>query len=102
MRLTPEEEAIDLIDSFYTNELDQYKAFGKNNYKFAVQSALLCVDKILNVIPKKRDWKESTILYMVSLGEDPDDYELPESDELKHYSNVKSILIEKLSQIKLI
>ena len=53
MKLTPEEEAIDLIDSFYTNELDQYKAFGKNNYKFAVQSALLCVNKILNEYPSQ-------------------------------------------------
>lgn len=99
MKFTPEEEAIDLIDSFYVNELDQYKAFGKNNYKFAVQSALLCVNKILNVIPKTREWKDSTVLYMLSLGEDPNEYELPESDEIKHYTNVKSILMKKLSQI---
>ena len=99
MKFTPEEEAIDLIDSFYVNELDQYKAFGKHNYKFAVQSALFCVNKILNVIPKTREWKDSTVLYMLSLCEDPNEYELPESDEIKHYTNVKSILIEKLSQI---
>ena len=99
MKLTPEEEAVDLINSFYTDKLDQYKTFGRHDYKFAVQSALFCVDKILNVIPKNREWKDSTILYMLSLGEDPNDYELPESDELKHYTTVNSILIEKLSKI---
>ena len=53
MKFTPEEEADDLVNSFYTDKLDQYKTFGRHDYKFAVQSALLCVNKILNEYPSQ-------------------------------------------------
>ena len=48
MKLTYKEQAEELIQDFYTNKLDQYNTFGKYNYNFAVDCAILTVTKIIN------------------------------------------------------
>lgn len=47
MKLTYKEQAEELIQDFYSNKLDQYNTFGKYNYSFAVDCAILTVTKII-------------------------------------------------------
>lgn len=52
MKLTYKEQAEELIQDFYTNKLDQYDTFGKYNYAFAVDCAILTVTKIISSLRK--------------------------------------------------
>ena len=52
MKLTYKEQAEQLIQDFYTNKLDQYDTFGKYNYSFAVDCAILTVTKIISSLRK--------------------------------------------------
>ena len=52
MKLTYKEQAEELIQDFYTNKLDQYDTFGKYNYSFAVDCAILTVTKIISSLRK--------------------------------------------------
>ena len=52
MKLTYKEQAEELIQDFYTNKLDQYNTFGKYDYNFAVDCAILTVTKIISSLKK--------------------------------------------------
>jgi len=52
MKLTYKEQAEQLIQDFYTNKLDQYNTFGKYDYNFAVNCAILTVTKIISSLRK--------------------------------------------------
>ena len=52
MELTPKEKAKELIQDFYTNKLDQYNTFGKYDYNFAVNCAIITVTKIISSLRK--------------------------------------------------
>ena len=52
MKLTYKEQAEQLIQDFYTNKLDQYNTFGKYDYNFAVDCAILTVTKIISSLRK--------------------------------------------------
>ena len=52
MKLTYKEQAEQLIQDFYTNKLDQYNTFGKYDYNFAVDCAILAVTKIISSLRK--------------------------------------------------
>ena len=52
MKLTYKEQAEELIQDFYTNKLDQYNTFGKYDYNFAVDCAILTVTKIISSLRK--------------------------------------------------
>ena len=52
MKLTYKEQAEELIQDFYTNKLDQYDTFGKYDYNFAVNCAILTVTKIISSLRK--------------------------------------------------
>lgn len=52
MKLTYKEQAEELIQDFYTNKLYQYDTFGKYNYAFAVDCAILTVTKIISSLRK--------------------------------------------------
>ena len=52
MKLTYKEQAEQLIQDFYSNKLDQYNTFGKYNYAFAVNCAILTVTKIISSLRK--------------------------------------------------
>ena len=52
MKLTYKEQAEELIQGFYTNKLDQYNTFGRYDYNFAVNCAILTVTKIISSLRK--------------------------------------------------
>ena len=52
MKLTYKEQAEELIQDFYSNKLDQYNTFGKYDYSFAVDCAILAVTKIISSLRK--------------------------------------------------
>ena len=52
MKLTYKEQAEELIQDFYSNRLDQYNTFGRYDYNFAVNCAILTVTKIISSLRK--------------------------------------------------
>ena len=52
MELTPKQKAEELIQDFYTNKLDQYNTFGRYDYNFAVDCAIITVTKIISSLRK--------------------------------------------------
>ena len=52
MKLTYKEQAEELIQDFYTNKLGQYNTFGKYDYNFAVDCAIITVTKIISSLRK--------------------------------------------------
>ena len=52
MKLTYKEQAEELIQDFYSNKLDQYNTFGKYDYNFAVNCAIITVTKIISSLRK--------------------------------------------------
>ena len=52
MKLTYKEQAEELIQDFYTNKLDQYNTFGRYDYNFAVDCAIITVTKIISSLRK--------------------------------------------------
>ena len=52
MKLTYKEQAEELIQDFYSNKLDQYNTFGRYDYNFSVDCAILTVTKIISSLRK--------------------------------------------------
>ena len=52
MKLTYKEQAEELIQDFYSNNLDKYNTFGRYDYNFAVDCAILTVTKIISSLRK--------------------------------------------------
>ena len=52
MKLTYKEQAEELIQDFYSNKLDQYNTFGKYDYNFAIDCAIITVTKIISSLRK--------------------------------------------------
>lgn len=87
--MTPKEKAIELAIEF-CNEIDIVKP-----NKSSIKKAIICVDELMKIIPKTKDWSPETKLYMELMGDDPYDFDLLDSDEYKFYQEVKQEL-EKL------
>lgn len=84
------EKANELVEKFY-------ETISYEGYAFAVQCAIIAVNEILEVIPQKKDWEESTVLLMLSNGDNPNDFmDLPTSTQYTYWQEVKQHLEEML------
>ena len=90
--MTPQEKAKQLYTAYYLRlNYDYHSAIHTN----AKQCALIAVEEILKVTPKKKNWSKETLMQMEANLDDPNDFELPESDEFVFWNQVKTE-IEKL------
>jgi len=88
--MTPEQKAKELVEQFYP--ICRSTDAETTQYEYAKQCAIICVDELLKLIPQKKDWSKITLLHMEAIGENPNDFELPDNDELIYWKSVRICL----------